>query len=174
VATLQTYCTQEDVEALLSEFGVLDRLDDDQDGTADAGLMTAGIAKASADVNQRLLQRYDVSQLLLSDWVKYCTAHLATAWLCRRRGLTVPEELAAEVKTYLDDLKRIRDGHDDLSVNDGLALPSVDSTPTVSNMIVDGRYRRNKVRRVPSTSSGQHPAGGLNNYPVYDLGRVEN
>lgn len=173
MATLQLYCSQADVEAILSAFGLLVRLDDDMDGTADDGLMAAGLNKAAADVNHKLLQRYTVATCLQSEWVKQCAAHLAAEYICKRRGNEVPAELAEEVKRYRDDLALIRQGIDDLTVNDGLATPELDHLPSVSNFVVDQRLKHTKVRKTPSISTGGPPAGGIKTHPMHDFGRLE-
>ncbi len=148
------YCTTTQLTQLWSSFGMTVRLDDNEDGLADSGVADAMIEKATTTVNRYLLQRYTVAVCAASAWVKWATAFIAACDLARRRGNPVPEAMEEECQRYLDALQNILDGKENLITDDGVAPPELDNTPTVSNMTIDGRFRRAKVRRVETTSTG--------------------
>lgn len=155
------YCTSTNVERVYSTFGVTSATDDDFDGDSDDDIVDDLIEKATSDVNRYLFPRgYTVAVCAASTWVKWCTAVLACNDICRHRGNPIPLPLAEEAQRYRDALQAILDGNADLTTDDGMAPPSLDNSPTVSNLTVDGRYPRAKIRRVPSTSTGGHQTAG--------------
>lgn len=166
---MSAYCSQDDVEEVLSEAGVLLRTDDDPEGVEDASKVTAVIEAASSRIDMFLLRRYSASSLQSSIWVKWCCAYLSACLLSKRRGNPCPESIGFECQQYVDWLKEIRDGLMDLP---GVA-PSSDVLPSVSNFTVDARFNRAKVRRVQSTSTRgnapppvkQNVAWEWNNWP---------
>jgi hypothetical protein len=106
------YCSQGDVEAILSIEGVESRLDDDQSGTVsptESGYLNATIIPwATSWVNIYLMGRYDAAMLATSYVANDCTATRAARRLCQRRGNPVPESLAElfkEVQQLLADIK---------------------------------------------------------------------
>lgn len=168
--SITAYCTAANIETLLSQFGVDSRADDDLDGSADDGIVDAAIEKASADVNLYLLARYSVADVAASAWVKWVTATFAVAGLSKRRGNPCPESISEQCEQYVEELKRIQDGKQPLIGDSGPVAPRYEDLPTVSNLIVDGRYRRSKIRRIPATSTGAPPAGGRTQHNTVDFG----
>lgn len=150
---MSAYCSLSDVQNVLSEDGVMRRTDDDPEDVLDSGEVTAVIQTASSRIDMFLLQRYDTSALNSNDWVKWCCAYLSSCLLSKRRGNPCPESIAAECQQYIDWLKEIRDG----VMNLPGAAPANDVLPSVSSMTVDARFQRQKVRRVPSTSTRGSP-----------------
>jgi hypothetical protein len=75
-----------------------------------------------------------------------------------------------ECNDYLEQLKAIRDGVEPLIGDTGPVPPRFSDLPTVSNLIVDGRFRRSKIRRVEATSTGPAPQGGLKQNNTLDWG----
>lgn len=154
------YCTATDVGYIWSTFGITVREDDDFDGAADTGISAAMIEKATVDVNRCLLGRYTVAVCAASAWVKWATTIMACCDIARRRGMPVPEPLEAECQRYRDILERIRLGEEDLTTDTGVAPPALDNLPFVSNLTPDLRYKRAKIRRVPTTSTGGNQTSG--------------
>lgn len=146
---MSAYCTRSEVENIWSEAGVMRRTDDDPEGVLDSSEVTAVIQQASSRIDMFLARRYSTAEISGSDWVTWCCAYLSACLLSKRRGNPCPESIGAECTQYLEWLKEIRDGVMDLPG----AAPEQDVLPAVSNLTVDGRFRRNKVRRVPSTST---------------------
>lgn len=167
-------CQQADVEAKLSEFGLMARLDDDRDGAIDPAaspgptLADSVIENASAEVGQYLLIRYAAATLTASAWVKWVTATFAAKLACLRRGNPCPESLLDQVKEYVEQLKLIRDNRQALVTDTGQAPPRFNDQPTVSNLHIDGRFRRQKVRVVPQTSTGPQPQGPIERNETVD------
>lgn len=152
-------CVQDDVEFVWSEFGLVTRVDDDYNGTADTGLVASGIEKATVDVLQ-YLSRFSLATVTASTWVKWAVAYIAAGAIARRRGMDCPDGLLALIEDYLLKLQAIKDGGV-LVLDDGtVAPPRLDGAgPVVTNYTIDGRRKRTKVRRVPASSTGEAPAG---------------
>jgi hypothetical protein len=147
------YCSISEIEAIYSIFGVNARLDDDQDGYGEVNV-GAIIEQATSMMNRYLLKRYGVTAIAATTWAKWCCATLGAVLIARRRGNDVPQSILDERDDYLEALKAIGNGQEDLIADDGPASTAYDETPTVSNLTVDGRFTRQKVRRVPTTSTG--------------------
>lgn len=150
---MPNYCDIDEVENILSEDGVTNRTDDSPESVRADSEVTACIEQATSIINGYLSRRYSFSALATSTWIKWCCAYLSACRLAKRRANACPEPIAAECRQYLDWLKEIRDGVMDVPE----IAPEVDMLPTVSNLTVDGRFTRQKVRRVPSTSTGSPP-----------------
>jgi hypothetical protein len=164
---MQTYCTRADVESAWNPASVLDAADDDNNGSLSAGEeahITRAIERAAGTMNAVLEVRYDLADLVESEWCRDCNAGLAAYLLATRSGDAAPDALAAEFDRYLDALAGIRDGI--------LVVPEVDESdrhgPTVSNFRIDLRERRAKVRRVSETSTGDHPPSDVLSFPETD------
>ena len=162
------YCTQFELDRIWSEFGVMARTDGNRDGESDAHGVTAVIEEATAKVNSFLLHRYSVATCAASAWVRWATAHIAACILARRFGLPAPEGIVADCDEYLDTLKAIKNGQEQLIADDGLATPLHDSRPAVANFTVDGRFNRSKVRTVRAISSDMEPNDVTKTKPALD------
>lgn len=147
------YCTAAEIQAVWSAFGVNVRLDDDLDGVADQDI-SAVIEQATSRINGFVLRRYAVDACTQSTWLKWCCATFSAALLARRRGNDIPQSLIDETKDYRDLLDEIKAGSFDLPADDGPAAPLSDESPAISNLTIDGRWTRAKIRRVPTTSTG--------------------
>ena len=154
-------CTQTDMQYILSVKGVLLRMDDAGNGSAETDFVDEIIEIASVWVNQHLFDRYATATIQASSWAKWAAAHKAVVLASKRRGNSVPESLLEELDVYIAELERIRDGKSNLMTDTGVATPTHDELPTVSNMTVDSRYTRNNVRRVKSSSTGDDAAAGV-------------
>lgn len=155
------YATQADVTFVLGQYGLRVRGDDNQDGAIETGYITSGLEVGAVAMNQRLFRRYAVASISASSWAKWCNAYLAAEVFCRRRGMTIPASLKEECDGLRDLLDQIKEGHENLMSDTGLAAPKSDNSPAMSNLTVDGRFRRSKIRRVPSTSTGRDPDGNV-------------
>lgn len=159
-----SYCTQYDCDDILSQFGVVARTDDDDDGDEDTesvgttGLVEVCIEQASTDMNRYLYQRYTSAVIAASTWARYCCAVLSVCLLCRRRGNPIPQSLADEAEYYRMALEAIRKGNEPLMSDTGPSVARFQVAPMMSNLTVDGRFSRNKVRVVRTTSVDGSPA----------------
>lgn len=147
------YCTQADIERLLSLEGVQSFGDMDQSGLEDDDVIADVIEQASDEITAKLYPLYAEAELATCRLVTRWATVLAAFYLCHRRGNTAPQSLH-------DDYQRIMEPKDGLlaQVRDkrmvlpGLAQRSV-NVPSFSNLEVDRRYRREKIRVIPTISS---------------------
>jgi len=146
LADLIVYCTQADVEDVLSPLGVRLRLDDDRDDNVsddEQHRMTACIARASEEINKYCWQKYTPESLATSNWVNQATALLAAVFLCRSRGNPIPESLIEERDEIKEELQEIKAGQ--------LLLPNVPlrrrPSPKVSNVRVSAHFQYKAIRK---------------------------
>lgn len=158
---LTVYATESDLESILSEFGVEVRADDDQDGDADTGIVDAVLQRGAVRVNKFLLRRYEPAVIAASKEAIWANAYFSAEELCKRRANGVPQPILDEVERITKDLQTIKDGKEHLTTDDGMATPRHDRRPMMSNLAIDGRYGRAKVRRTTTTSTGPNQADGL-------------
>lgn len=140
-----TYCTEQDIQHLLSVDGEFLSEDDNGDGVLDAfeqAHVPMAINYATSRCNLYLQPLYDPSDLATNWLVNYYATILAAAWLRSRRGNPVPTSLAEMVKETITDLKDIKQLN--LQLPDS-ALRHV-AWPAWSNVRVDPRYRVKQIR----------------------------
>lgn len=151
------YCSDNDVEALLSEEGVNLRLDDNQDGAVNAAellrLTRQACNYATSKVNDFCAGRYDPADLETSWTVNEWATVIAARWLCSRRGNPVPGSLKERLAEVMDELKQVKSGQ--YSLQDLAERTS--SAPIWSNTRVDVRYRTRRIRVERPISEGTPP-----------------
>lgn len=155
------YCTDTEVAQIWSRYGVDARVDDNEDedviDTPEVGTEDAMIERATVEINAYLLQRYTVAVCAASGWCKWVAALFACVYLAERRGNTVPTAMQKDFDRYLEMLKAIAAGTMPLIADDGPAAPAFDSTPLVSNLTIDRRMNRSKIRRTNENSTQATP-----------------
>lgn len=130
-----TYCDQDDIEDVLSDYGVLAIVDDDEGGSnsaAELTRVTAAIERAAGRMNQYLETRYTLSDLASNDWCKYCNADLAAYYLTMRRGHAAPQGLEQVAADRINELQQIQLGNQRVPE----VANSFETIPTVSNFQV--------------------------------------
>jgi len=147
------FCTEADVQAILSVDGELEALDDNADGEIDgpeAGYMTQGINYAAARIMAYCQGLYDVTDMthswLVNEWASILAAHYVRC----RRGNPVPESLKELVfgdgsennKGVMGELAAVQ--RQELQL-DGIGYRNV-PWPAWSNIRVDSRYRLRQAR----------------------------
>lgn len=139
------YCTQTDVERILSVTGVRDRLDDDQDGyvsTAEQARMTEICEDVSDTVDFYCWDRYSPDQLSLSSWVLKRSAELAAYFLCTTRANPVPQSIMDRAQKAEDWLEQVHEGR--------YRIPSCvlrrSQAPVWSSIRADPRYNWRVLR----------------------------
>lgn len=140
------YCDQDDIEALLSDEGVVGRLDDDMSGTNSAAeiaiLTTYARNYATTRVNFYCQPKYDTDDLgtswLVNDWATV----IASRWLCLRRGNPVPKQIEQLFKETIDDMKRVKTGEHEIPE----IAARVANSPFWSNIHVSVIHRLRKIR----------------------------
>ena len=166
------YSTRTEVESIMSQVGVDVRLDDNEDDEVteanpqqpdipdEEGHLTDAIDEATDIVNEYALPLYSDTVLCASRWVRRRASYLAAWIVSQRRGnAALYEERACRI---MEELERVRQGV--------LLIPRaerrVSTMPRMSNVRIDRRYIREKVRVVRETSvgkgyPGQHVDHGL-------------
>lgn len=137
------YCTEDDVQSLLSPAGETGRLDDDAVGSINPqqqGWLTKAISWATARVNFYCASKYATADLATSWVVNNWAVVLACDWLSRRRGN--PSPFGDLVEEVMQDLKDIRSGEAQFS-DIGLRTAA---WPAWSNVRVDQLYALRKIR----------------------------
>ena len=145
---------------MLSEHGVLLRIDDTGDGIADSGLMTSILEHGTNEYNRYVRGRYSVSELAPSgvavDGVRLDSDILAARFACLRRGNPVPDSL----QTLYDETKEFLKQAG--SPTSAVILPGVNGAanrglaPATRNYGVDLRHRT-AITRVQKTISAEPP-----------------
>lgn len=107
------YCTQGDIEFVLSVVGLRLTLDDDRSGsissTPESTYLSQCIEFATAEVNSYIFRRYDPNQLVNSSRIKEVAAVIAAAKARRHRTDPLPEGLAEWLDEVMEWLKEVRD-----------------------------------------------------------------
>jgi len=154
-ALAYVYCTESDIQSLLSVDGETGSLDDDNDGSVNAveqGYLTQAINWASDRVNFFCLPRYAAVDLanswLVNNWTVICAGY----WLSTRRGNPPPGSFADLYEDALKDMEMIRTGQAQLP---GIGLRT-NAWPAWSNVRVDQLYALRKIR-VEKPISEQSP-----------------
>ena len=154
VTNRKLLCSRSDMVRLFSQHGIVNFADHNCDGQEDAGVVDDCIERASEELLGFLSPFYDIEgeAFQSSNLIRHWTAVMATVYLTERRGNSVPESLYADYNRVVDEggwFDRIR--------RKTFHLPCVPrrntSVPIFSNMTVDRRYFREKVRTTRRNSS---------------------
>lgn len=148
-----SWATQSDVESILSPHGVASMADDDDDGTGDAGIVSAMLERASAlMIEPKIARTYILSETTSNDFLKWAQATIAACMLSARRNMPAPSQLESDQQQILDFLDQVRQGRERLPNQPD----SFDYKPTVSNMKIQ-RGHRMPARVVQQISTGNAP-----------------
>ncbi|MCI0333551.1 MAG: DUF1320 domain-containing protein [Planctomycetes bacterium] len=133
-----TLCTETEMQRLFSVYGVTAHADHDADGVSDSGVVDDCINQATEEIRFYLWKNYSDAALTTSTLVNRWATTLAVYFLCLRRGNPVPDSLLAEFQRIMELLAS------------GQPIPNLplrgDLRPTMSNVEIDRRYYRNKIR----------------------------
>jgi phage gp36-like protein len=160
--SVQLYCSQADLEGLLSFNGVKLWADDDGDEEIDAVEQDAidfALGDAAVTIDQYLSTLHTPTWLATSRWVNNRATWLSAYALCGRRGNTVPESLENRALEIQEELAYHRDSSRPIA---GIPVRMA-MVPTFSNVRVDVRYSF-KVLRVDRTTSSRHRASSLEQF----------
>ena len=157
---VQTYCTDTEVEVILSEHGVTAFLDDEQESDVRSAeevvVMTSLIERAAEMViNFRLCHRYKISELANNAWCKWANATIAAMYVATRRNNPTPESLLRDVEDIYDALRQIENGWKKLPSQ----AESWDQLPAVTNYDVERIRTQTPVRVVQEESTRPREAG---------------
>jgi len=146
-------CTIAEVEDVLSDHGVRLATDDERgESMFDSTKTSNAIERAEQKIYQYVALRYSTADLVGNTWAKWACAVFAAVQLMRRRGGTVPPGLMDEYQEYLDYLTQVKDGQSEIP---GLSQANEPGL-TMSNLVVDQRFRSAKTRVVRSVSAGEN------------------
>lgn len=107
------YCDQGDVERLMSTYGVMTMLDDDDSGAIDGSedaAMADCLTEATETINYYCWERYTPAIMATSNWVNRAATKFAAYCLRQRRNNEVPEALLEAVEKLEDMLQQILEG----------------------------------------------------------------
>ena len=146
-----TYCTEAEIVRRFGTEAVVNWCDHDGDQLADTGVLDDAINQATAEINDYAAKWYDPADLGACRQVNRWCVTLAEYFAALNRGNLPPEILQREfdrIKQKLEDVAAMR-----LQL-EGIAWRS-DLRPSLSNLHVDRRHVRQKVRvdRVDSTDA---------------------
>lgn len=151
----EEYCTDADVAARLSQWGLDLRVNDAPTMVNDC------IENASSDIDLRLLPVYSAADIAESRWVHFACRALSVYYVCLRRNEPVPASVQEEYEKTMAELAAIADGT--------LTLPGAAKSTSgiqVSNQNFDNMlYPALRVNRARSTPSGQLPRRNTANEP---------
>ena len=139
------YCSEADLEAILSVDGKIGSVDDDNDASESAIEKTyidAAINWGTDRVNFYCLARYAAADLANSWIVNHWTVICAAKWLSSRRGNPPPASIDDLYEDALKDMEMVRKG--DAQVP-GMGLRTA-AWPAWSNIRVDQLYTLRKIR----------------------------
>ena len=109
---------------------------------------------------------YDVDTLNNNLWVKWCCACMSAVQLMRRGGGPVPDGLREEYEEFMLFLKEIKKGISEIPSADRMHQPGL----VMSNVFIDPRYYRAKVRVQPSISAGEQNTKLPRRNDISDIG----
>jgi len=156
IETLTTlYTTEAEIDSIFSEDGVTFRFDDDGDDAISAGIeadsLADVIAEATDEVNFYTQTRYAAADLANNLWVRRAASYIAANLASARRGN--PEQYADKVSRLRDRLQLVLDKK--------MHIPRMpiayDDTPGMSNLVVDDRFPKSKLRVEIENSVGTYP-----------------
>lgn len=143
-----TYITRADIESVFSHTGVSLRVDDLTNSTVLDNFWNELIYEATDIINQYCEMFYAPSDLATSYWVKTRAKWVGAYLLSQRRGN--PALFLQRYEEIIEELIAVSQGE--------LLIPRLptreDLVPTLSNQVVDDRFRIRKLRTHPEISTG--------------------
>ena len=157
---VQIYCDEDDIKAIIGEYGVSAAVDDDEDGAVAAPEDTyvgAAIERGAVEMNTYLRYQYSLTALATNEWCKWANATLAAYYIRTRRNNPAEQSLIDQVADIRRMLIEIRWGR--LAIPG--QVPAYDYRPTVSNFRPEIARKANPIRVVKDESTGPDPAAGV-------------
>ena len=146
--TAVTLTDRGSMERLFSAAGVRNFSDHEQVGETDDEVVLDSIYDASEEILGAIYNRYTPENVAKSRQAHLWATFLAVYYLCFRRGNDPPGSFMEEIARIRSELELVHKG----KALRGIPLRA-DLRPTFSNLQVDRRYPRSKVRVVRQTSS---------------------
>ncbi len=150
---MTTLCTKDDMVNYLSLRGVISFSDHDDTGVENDEVINDCRQFSSDELIGWLSPMYAVSELALSTLVTRWATIIACYRLCKTRGNPVPESLHEEYENLIS----IPNGMVHQARNQKFIIPNIRrqtiNVPAFSNLTIDRRYRREKIRVIQANSS---------------------
>jgi phage gp36-like protein len=155
---MAVFCTEDELNLILSEWGVRNSSDDDKDQVADDGVVDSCIERAHVRLMQYLEPQYAEADLVGNAFAKWTEAVIACVMLMRRKGEGAPDGLINQYDEAIEFLKEIKAGSSVVpgvqkEVNDYVGI-------TMSNYHMDMRRRVGQCRVAQRISVGPLTGGG--------------
>ena len=149
VESLPTLLTsQAEMERLSGAEAILTRLDDDEDDVVDTDSINDIMLEATDEVLMFCESRYNTSDLIQNRWVRRAATTIAVHLLSQRMGNS--DQYSTAFSRIEDRLKSIVEGR--------FSIPRLttaqDERPAMSNLVIDDRYARAKIREQTDISEG--------------------
>lgn len=147
------WSTQADIETLVGLQAVIQASNDsDSAGDVNETNLNAAISRADTRIKFAISKKYDTSAIDSgNDWIRWCSATLATAALFRRRGNPIPPGIEDDLKEFERQLQLISEGNGEIPDY----VPRVEPGLAMSNVRIDPRYQTSKIRVQQTISAGQ-------------------
>lgn len=147
------FCSIDDMIRFLSAQGVTEFSDHSETGVWDSDVVDDARGRAADEITATLYPLYSAANLANSTLVKHWAVVVACFYLCTTRGNGVPASLAAEYERIM----AVPDGLLERVKRGTMVLPGIPRTsvnvPAFSNLTIDRRFRREKIRVIPAISS---------------------
>jgi len=145
------YTSQTEMESIFGAIAVELRTDDDEDSSLsveEQAKLTDVIEEATDVANQYLAERYRVSDLNNSKWVRRRVSYIACYFLSIRQGN--PEQYGTRYAQIIEEFEAVKD--------ERMNIPRIpvayDNTPALSNVVIDHNFVKAKIRTQTQTSTG--------------------
>lgn len=145
------FCTKADMQTQLSLYGLIAFSDHEETGSEDDIVIDAMRLQATQELEGYLTPLYDTDQLASSSLVARWCAILACCDLTRTRGNQVPESLYDACEKITAKGGMIDQTKAGTFIIPGLIRKSTNA-PSFSNLTIDRRYRREKIRVIRANS----------------------
>ena len=161
-----THTTQAEMESIFGVDAILMRVDDNDSDSLESTETTYledVIDEATVELETYLIHRYALATITASTWARRACAYIAIHILSQRRG--DPGQYCDRYTHYLEQLTRIRDGKG--------VLPRSgtrhEEGALMSNLVVDDRHARAKLRVQPDISESDHPDQDRDRSLTFDI-----
>lgn len=147
-----SYCSQTDIEDVLTELGVTTNTDAGYPfDTTDTTLLARIILKAEAQFNYYALPKYTVAALTGNKWVTMVVAVFAACKIMARGAQEIPAQLEKDRLEFLQQLQEIRSGMGQIPLTE----KEFEDIPAMSNLRIDVGRAVSKVRVEMPISAGR-------------------
>lgn len=146
------FCTKAQMVRYLSQHGVQAWSDHEGAGAEDDDVVADCIEQATDEIKGVLYPLYAVEEAHSNRLVKHWAVVMSCFFLCLRRGNQAPESIQSEFERLTGEKGLLSRVKAKTFIIPGLRQTPV-NVPVFSNLTIDRRYRREKIRVIPANSS---------------------